>query len=160
MNVVTIGAYGFSEEAFFRTLQAARVDLFCDIRWRRGVRGATYAFANSQRLQSRLAELEISYLHRKALAPSPAVRRRQSEADKAEKVAKRQRTRLGAPFIQAYGAEVLAHFDPEAFAAALDPEARVLALFCVERAPEACHRMLVAETLETSLGWKVEHLVP
>ncbi len=51
-RIVTIGVYGFEEEEFFAALANARVDLFCDVRRRRGVRGARYAFANSQRLQA------------------------------------------------------------------------------------------------------------
>ena len=43
-KIVTIGVYGFDETGFFRALQDAEVDTFCDIRDRRGVRGATYAF--------------------------------------------------------------------------------------------------------------------
>ena len=70
LKIVTIGVFGFSEEAFFHALQTAQVDTFCDIRQRRGVRGATYAFCNSKRLQTRLAELGIRYLHRKDLAPT------------------------------------------------------------------------------------------
>lgn len=52
LNVVTIGVYGYTPETFFAALQEAGVDLLCDIRQRRGVRGAEYAFANSQRLQA------------------------------------------------------------------------------------------------------------
>jgi uncharacterized protein (DUF488 family) len=97
MRIVTIGVYGFSEEAFFRTLQEAGVDTFCDIRWRRGVRGREYAFANSARLQKRLAELGIRYLHFRELAPSPELRKRQTAADKAAGVEKRKRTGLVKP---------------------------------------------------------------
>ncbi len=53
-KIVTIGAIGYSAEAFFRALQQAGVDTFVDVRRRRAVRGADYAFANSQRLQARL----------------------------------------------------------------------------------------------------------
>ncbi len=67
---VTIGVYGFDEAGFFQALQDAGVDTFCDIRRRRGVRGSAYAFANSQRLQGRLAELGIRYIYRSDLAPS------------------------------------------------------------------------------------------
>ncbi|MFN2179799.1 MAG: hypothetical protein ACK2UV_09955, partial [Candidatus Promineifilaceae bacterium] len=55
--IVTIGVYGFDETTFFQALKDAGVDTFCDIRRRRGVRGSRYAFANSKRLQKRLAEL-------------------------------------------------------------------------------------------------------
>ena len=71
-KIVTIGVYGFDEARFFEALRKVKVDTFCDIRNRRGVRGSTYAFANSLRLQARLAELGIRYLYRKDLAPTKA----------------------------------------------------------------------------------------
>ena len=161
-KIITIGVYGFDAESFFDALQAANVDTFCDIRSRRGVRGAAYAFANSVRLQARLAELGIRYLHCKELAPTKAVRDKQAEADKADKVAKRERTTLGAAFIEAYHAECLAHFEPQSLLDALELEsdAQVVALFCVEREPAACHRSLVADKLAKELGLEVEDIVP
>ncbi|MEZ4706308.1 MAG: DUF488 domain-containing protein [Caldilineaceae bacterium] len=160
IKIVTIGAYGFNETGFFRALQKAQVDTFCDIRLRRGVRGRQYAFANSQRLQNRLAELGICYLYRQDLAPTRAVRAVQDNADKASKTAKRQRTQLGAAFTAAYEAECLAHFDPLTLVAELPPDAKVVALFCVERTPDACHRSLVAAKLAHELELDVEHLLP
>lgn len=136
------------------------MDLFVDIRQRRGVRGAQYAFVNSQRLQSRLAELGIGYLHRKDLAPTTAVRDYQKAADKTSQTAKRQRTALGRAFIEAYETNVLTPFKPESLIDDLPPEAQVMALFCVEREPVACHRSLVAERLEQVLGWEVMHITP
>src|SRR5437588_11933269 len=102
MRIITSGVYGFSEEVFFQKLQQAGVDTFCDIRWRRGVRGREYAFANSRRLQKRLAELGIRYLHCRELAPSPALRKRQTAADTAAGIEKRKRTSLGEAFIAGY----------------------------------------------------------
>ena len=156
-RIVTMGVYGSSEAEFFSALQNAHVDLFCDIRGRRGVRGSQYAFANSQRLQARLEELGIQYRHTKELAPGEAVRQAQSEADKAAKIAKRKRTQLGPVFIQAYHETVLDDFSPQAFLASLPSDVKTLAFFCVERAPEACHRSLVAQTF-ADLGLEVEHL--
>ncbi len=160
MRIVTIGVYGFTEETFFQALQDAGVDVLWDIRLRRGVRGATYAFANSQRLQKRLAELGIAYRHVKELAPTHAIRERQYAADKSAKVAKRQRTQLDPAFIQAYREGVLVRFDPQTLPDALPADAQVIALLCVEREPAACHRSLVAAHLHTALGWPVEHLLP
>lgn len=160
IKLVTIGVYGFEEEPFFGALQEANVDTFCDVRWRRGLRGATYAFANSQRLQERLADLGIRYLHRRDLAPSPAVRRKQAEADKKSKTPRRQRTALSEAFVEAYRQEVLSGFDPQSLLADLPQDARVVALFCVEGEPAACHRSHLAQHLQDSLGLDVEHLVP
>ena len=160
LRIVTIGVYGFDEAGFFRALQDAKVDTLCDIRYRRGVRGATYAFANSQRLQARLADLGISYLHRKDLAPSKDVRSKQVEADKATKTAKRQRTELEQAFIEGYQNECLMGFHPQNLLDDLKPDAQVVALFCVEREPAACHRSLVADKLAKELSLEVEHILP
>jgi len=73
-TIVTIGIYGFDAERFFQALQNTHIDTLCDIRDRRGVRGSDYTFANSTRLQQRLAELNIRYIHLKRLAPSQEVR--------------------------------------------------------------------------------------
>ncbi len=157
---ITIGVYGATEDSFFQALQTAGVDTFCDIRQRRGVRGAKYAFVNSKRLQAKLAELGIRYLHRKDLAPTTAVRQRQKDADKASKTAKRKRTTLGPAFIAAYEEEILTNFDPQSLLDDLPPNADVVALFCVEREPAACHRSLVAHKLQNEMGLTVDHIVP
>ena len=157
---VTIGVYGFDEAGFFSTLQAADVDTFCDIRLRRGLRGSTYAFANSKRLQARLAELDIRYLHCKELAPTKAVRDLQFAADKETKTAKRQRTTISPDFADAFQAEILAKFDSRQFVTDLGGDAQIIALFCVEREAAACHRSLVAMRLENDLGIQVRHITP
>jgi len=156
-RIVTLGVYGKSETEFFESLKQAHVDLFCDIRARRGVRGSDYTFVNSQRLQARLAEMAIAYRHVKELAPSEEVRQAQYRADKANKTAKRQRSGLDTVFIQAYEQSILDHFSPQSFLESLPPEVRTLALFCVERAPEACHRSLAAQRF-ADLGVEVQHL--
>jgi len=162
LRLVTIGVYGFSEAAFFDALRTTGVDTFCDIRWRRGVRGAEYAFANRARLQARLAEFGIRYLHYRELAPPPELRRRQTEADKTEHTAKRKRLALSDAFIAAYRQELLSQLDSRRFVDGLGAEARVVALFCVEREPGACHRSLLAERLQNDLGAVIElvHLTP
>jgi uncharacterized protein (DUF488 family) len=157
---VTIGVYGFDAEQFFQALVAARVDTLCDIRRRRGVRGAEYAFANSQRLQERLAELGIRYLHYIDLAPSTALRKQQEAADKQGHTARRKRALLSPQFVQGYEQSVLADFDAAAFVASLGPDARVAALLCVEREPAACHRSLLAAHLHAKLGVSVRHVTP
>jgi uncharacterized protein (DUF488 family) len=159
-KVVTIGVYGFSEDGFFAALEQADVDVFCDVRQRRGVRGAAYAFANSRRLQARLAQLGIHYLHRKDLAPTTAVRQQQKTADKSDKVAKRQRDQLSRAFINAYETETLSRFEPQSLLDDLPPDAEVVALFCVEREPAACHRSLVAQKLAQAFNIPIIDIRP
>ncbi len=157
---VTIGVYGWDEEGFYAALRQARVDTLCDLRRRRGVRGAAYAFANSEHLQADLARAGIRYVHRLDLAPSAQVREQQYAADVAARTPRRQRAVLDLGFVEAYQRECLQNFDSRRFVAELGPEAMVIALFCVEREPAACHRGLLAQRLEADLGVAVKHLVP
>lgn len=159
-EIVTIGVYGWDATRFFQALLDARVDTLCDIRDRRGVRGSEYSFANRERLQGRLEQLGIHYIHRRDLAPSREVRELQYRADRTEHVAKRQRVDLTPDFVQAYRRERLAQLSSAAFITQLGPEARVIALFCVERDAAACHRSLVAVWLAHDLGVKVTHITP
>ncbi|HTK08122.1 MAG TPA: DUF488 domain-containing protein [Ktedonobacteraceae bacterium] len=159
-TVVTIGVYGFTAESFFLTLQAAHVDTFCDLRERRGVRGSAYAFANRERLQQRLQELHIRYIHAKELAPSASIRALQTQEDKKQHEQKRSREKLSARFIDTYQQNYLAIFDAHRFLQQCGDDTHVLALFCVEREPAACHRSLVAERLEQDLQLVVIHLLP
>ncbi len=156
-RIVTIGVYGSSEQAFFQALLDAGVDTFCDVRRRRGVRGSEYAFVNSRRLQARLAEMGIRYLHRLDFSPTPEIRARQRAADQLSKSAKRGRAQLAPDFIAAYEDEVLASLDAADFLESLAPS-RVTALFCVERDAAACHRSLLAARLQRDAGAEVEHL--
>ena len=160
IKIVTIGVYGFDESGFFDALCQAAVDTFCDIRSRRGLRGSTYAFANSMRLQARLSELGIRYIYRKDLGPTKTVRDKQAAADKASKTAKRKRITLGEAFIEAYQTECLAEFEPQSLLDELESDAKVVALFCVETAPAACHRSLVADKLAKTLDVEVEDILP
>jgi uncharacterized protein (DUF488 family) len=159
-EIVTIGAYGWDAGRFFAALAEARVEAFCDLRARRGVRGREYAWANSRKLQAALMEHGIRYLHFPELAPTGAARAAQAAADKAAGVAKRKRSALGAAFVEAYQQERLSAFDPSTFLSALGSDARVVALFCVERDPAACHRSLLAARLAGDLGTPVLHLLP
>ena len=160
IEFVTVGVYGFSADGFFEALQAAHVDTLCDIRRRRAVRGHEYAFANSIRLQERLASLGIRYIHRLDLSPSNELRARQEAADKQGHTARRKRSELSEVFIEGYQQEVLAHFDAAAFVESLPPDAHVVALLCVEREPAACHRSLLAGYLHKALGVQVQHITP
>jgi uncharacterized protein (DUF488 family) len=160
IKIVTIGTYGFTEETFFGALQNAGVQMFYDIRWRRGVRGAEYAFVNHKRLVARLETIGIEYIHRRDLAPTPEIRQQQRDADKSEKIAKRKRGTLSPDFISAYRENILPNFDGQAFLEGLPEGTGVIALFCVEREPAACHRSLVAERLRNFDQVVVDHLIP
>lgn len=159
MNIFTIGAYGNTEEQFFKKLLDNGIDTFCDLRQRRGVRGSEYAFVNSYALQSKLNELDIKYAHIKELAPTTTIREKQWADDARKGVHKHTRTVLGEIFKAEYERLILKSFDLDKFVEALDNVgASNVALFCVERGAAACHRSLVAAMLEKKFGCKTINL--
>ena len=159
-GVLTIGVYGFAESSFVDALESAHVDVLVDIRSRRGVRGADYAFANANRLIAILGNAGIRYVHAKELAPSQAVRDEQRRADHLEGVAKRGRMRLAAAFVAAYERECLSRFDTRSFVEKYLTSARFPAFLCVERDPSACHRSLVADRVAMDLSVPRSDLQP
>lgn len=158
MEFFTIGVYNSTEEEFFSKLENNSIDTFCDIRQRRGVRGAKYAFVNSTRLQEKLKDLGLRYQHILGLAPTKEIRELQKAADNRKGELKRTRNELGEIFSTAYGKDILERFDFKSFLLNLEKVgARRVVLFCVEEKPEACHRSLVTDALE-NLNYKIRHL--
>lgn len=155
----TIGVYGFDARSFRSELERADVRLLLDVRQRRGVRGASYAWANSVRLQAMLAEAGIAYRHHVQLAPTTELRQLQYAEDAPQGVGKRTRHELAAAYVSRYTAEILDRADLEDVVSEL-PGSGTAALFCVERDPEACHRSLVAQRLVERYELTVEHLRP
>jgi uncharacterized protein (DUF488 family) len=158
-RVLTIGVYDWDADSFLDALATADVGLLLDVRQRRGVRGSTYAWANSKRLQAALAAAGIAYEHRPDLAPTTELRHLQYAADDREGVGKRNRARLAPEYTEGYLEQILSQVDLDELAAGL-PADHATALLCVERDPEACHRSLIAERLAKRPGIRVEHLVP
>lgn len=158
MKFFTIGVYNSTKEDFFNKLSENKIDTFCDIRRRRGVRGAKYAFVNSKRLQKKLDELEIKYGHVIDLAPTNEIRELQKEADAQKKEMKRSRNSLGEVFSSRYKSMILEKFDFESFIESLENVgAKRVVLFCVEEKAQACHRSLVADKLK-ELGYEINHI--
>ncbi|MDM1370280.1 DUF488 domain-containing protein [Myroides marinus] len=158
MEFFTIGVYNSTEEEYFNKLIDNNIDVFCDIRQRRGVRGAKYSFVNSNRLQTKLNELDIKYGHIIDLAPTTEIRELQKEADAKQGELKRDRNKLGKIFTIAYKDRILSNFNFDNFTDKLDEVgAKRIVLFCVEEKAEACHRSIVTDKLK-KLGYKITHL--
>ena len=96
--IYTIGVYGSSENDFFQKLTDNQVDTFCDIRRRRAVRGSSYAYVNSNRLQDKIGKLSIRYIHETRLAPTIEIMRLQEKSDQVNKIRRRDREELDAAF--------------------------------------------------------------
>jgi uncharacterized protein (DUF488 family) len=159
LRIVTIGVYGFDGESHLRRLREANVRLLLDVRQRRGVRGAEYAWANSRRLQAALVASRIAYEHHPELAPTTELRHLQYAEDDRLGVGKRSRRELAAEYTRRYTTEILDRADLTPIVSALS-SGGTAALFCVERDPEACHRSLIARRLTEQHRVTVEHLRP
>jgi uncharacterized protein (DUF488 family) len=158
-TIATIGVYGWTLERFLAALGTADVHLVLDVRQRRGVRGAEYAWANSLRLQDALSQAGIRYRHQQELAPTSDLRQLQYQEDARQGVGKRSRAGLAPEYRERYLREILDHVDLGRLLHELPPDG-LAALICVERDPEACHRSLIAERLAAEYGASVVHLRP
>jgi uncharacterized protein (DUF488 family) len=158
-SLATIGVYEYDQAGFLDALRDAEVRLLLDVRQRRGVRGARYAWANARRLEVALAEAGIGYRHLKELAPTTELRQLQYREDDRQGVGKRSRARLATAYVDGYEREILDGADLGRLAAELPSTGRA-ALLCVERDPEACHRSLIASRLAAEHGVTVTHLRP
>jgi uncharacterized protein (DUF488 family) len=158
-ELVTIGVYDWTLDAFLAALAEADVREVLDVRQRRGVRGAQYAWANAKRLEAALAEAGIAYRHLPELAPTTELRELQYAEDDRTGEGKRSRSRLAEAYVERYTGEILDRADLDAVVAELPAEGAA-ALLCVERDAEACHRSLVAERVKDDHGVRVTHLTP
>lgn len=84
-EIYTIGVYASTEESFFNKLTDNKIDVFCDIRQRRGVRGSKYSYVNIRYLQEKLTPLGINYVYAKELAPTTEIREKQHAEDALKK---------------------------------------------------------------------------
>ena len=158
-KIATIGVYEFDGASFVAALDAADVTQVIDIRQRRGVRGAQYAWANAQRLQARLGDVGIGYVYHPELAPDTELRHLQYREDDRQGVGKRSRQTLAPDYVREYTEEILDLVPLEPLVRGL-PVHGIGALLCVEATAEACHRSLVAQRLHERFGFEVVNTEP
>jgi uncharacterized protein (DUF488 family) len=156
-RIATVGVYGATLDSFLAALRRAGVTQILDIRQRRGVRGAEYAWANAARLQDALAGAGIGYRHHKELAPTTELRQLQYADDDRHGVGKRSRRGLAPDFAERYVHEILDAADLGPLVAEL-PSEGIAALLCVEADAAACHRSLVAARLADEHGFEIVDL--
>ena len=158
MKVYTIGVYNTTEDAFFNKLLENKIDTFCDIRQRRGVRGREYSFVNSNYLQAKLKALNISYMHCLELAPTSEIREKQKLHDIQHGVQKRSRDVLGDVFTREYNNKISTFNFDDFYDKLNNLGALHVVLFCVEEKASACHRSIVALKLKEKFECEVIHL--
>lgn len=159
MEFFTIGVFNSGKQEFFGKLTKYKIDVFCDIRQRRGVRGDKYSFVNNKRLQQSLEELGIQYQYVPGLAPTPALRQLQKDSDTTTGKTKTDRQELSKEFIREYTNNILNKFDFETFFDEIQENgSKRIVFFCVEQLPEACHRYLVANWISEKWKWATKHL--
>jgi uncharacterized protein (DUF488 family) len=159
MDFFTIGVFHSTEEEFFRKLIKNKIDHFCDIRQRRGVRGSKYSFVNSNKLQEKLAQLGIHYEYIPGLAPTQKIRDIQNKMDLEKGELKTERKVLGKSFTTEYKKGILEHFDFNSLLKNFEQlGSKRIVFFCVEEVASACHRSLVAEKLQDDFHLKLTNL--
>lgn len=159
MKIFTIGVYGCMEEEFYSKLINNHIDVFCDIRQRRGVRGSKYAFVNSNYLQAKLSNIGIKYVYEKQLAPTKEIREMQWAEDKKEGQTKKTRETLGHAFCCGYNHLILDTFNFDKLMSKLNAlNAENVVFFCLEFHPEACHRSLLAKRMAKKYNLEVVNL--
>jgi len=159
MEFFTIGVYNSTEDLFFNKLIDNNIDTFCDIRLRRGVRGAKYSFVNSTKLQEKLFRLGLKYEHCIELAPTNEIRDSQKNEDKINFQNKRDRQVLGETFIKEYKDKILDKFELKSFLEKLeDSGSKNIVFFCVEENSIACHRSILTNEIEQKFNFKIKHL--
>ncbi|GAK37941.1 DUF488 domain-containing protein [Bacteroides graminisolvens] len=160
MRFYTIGVYGSTEQSFFDKLKENKIDTFCDIRQRRGVRGKKYAYVNSLYLQKKLKECGIRYLYVPNLAPTSEIRNIQKKTDKKDNISKSNRVQISKDFELEYKNKVLSTFDFDSFITNLETSSAAtnVVLFCVEETAEACHRSIVANALHLKYNNFIKNL--
>lgn len=159
IKIYTIGVYNSTEDSFFKKLTDNNIEMFCDVRQRRGVRGSQYKYVNSSYLQSKLEELGVKYRYIKELAPTNEIRQKQKDFDKINGETKKQRKELGLVFKYEYIKCILDTFDLEGLANELvECGASNIVFFCVEEFASACHRSLIANRLANMLNCEIINL--
>jgi uncharacterized protein (DUF488 family) len=159
LQFFSIGVYGTTEESFFEKLTQNKINIFCDIRNRRGVRGSHYSYANSNKLQEKLGERGITYLYVPGLAPTNEIRNIQNAVDKKEGISIRQRDQLSDKFREEFEKRILSKFNFKDFLKLLEKQdAKRVVLFCVEADHQACHRSLIMQKLHDDFNYTITHL--
>jgi uncharacterized protein (DUF488 family) len=158
-KIATIGVYDFDGASFVTALDGAGVTQVIDIRQRRGVRGSQYAWANSERLQARLAAAQIGYEYHPELAPDTELRQLQYREDDRRGEGKRSRQTLAPEYVAQFTSEILNLVPLEPLIRRL-PVHGIAALLCVEATAQSCHRSLVAGRLHERFGFAVVDIEP
>lgn len=156
MNIFTIGVYNSNEQDFFNKLLEAKVNIFVDVRKRRGVRGKKYSFVNSVYLQQELSHKKIKYIYIKDLAPTEDIRYIQKKIDAKSNILKTNRVRLSDEFKEKY-VKLVDNFDFTSFFNSIMDTDNIV-FFCVEENHEACHRSLITKHISTKYGGEIIHL--
>jgi uncharacterized protein (DUF488 family) len=141
--ICTIGYEGATVDAFLRALEQARVELVLDIR---AVAASRKKGFSKNQLAAHLADAGIAYRHLRGLGTP-----------------KRGRDAAHTGDLDTFESVFLSHMEePEAQfdlaeAIALAKE-RQICLLCLERDPNRCHRLIVAERMAGETRQALDHL--
>jgi uncharacterized protein (DUF488 family) len=146
MKLATIGYEGAPQEAVFKALSAAKVDLLVDVR---AVTSSRRPGFSKSHLMAGLPERGIGYLHLRGLG-----------TPKDGRLAARSRDRKGLQRVfAAHMKTPEARHDYQVLLGLLR-SGKKICLMCYEHDPAECHRTIIAERVGQELGLAVENLAP
>jgi uncharacterized protein (DUF488 family) len=146
MKLATIGYEGAPQDAVFKALRAAKVDLLVDVR---AVTSSRRPGFSKSHLQAGLTAQGIGYLHLKGLG-TPKEGRLAARAGDLKGLGRVFAAHMKTPE---------ARHDYEALLGLLR-SGKKICLMCYEHAPAECHRTIIAERVRQELGLAVENLAP
>jgi uncharacterized protein (DUF488 family) len=142
-SIFTIGYAGASMPAFISALREVGVELVLDIRALPASRKKGFSKTS---LAAHLDDADIAYRHLRALG-TPKAGREAARSGDIEAFERIFRSQLEEP-------EAVLDLG-EALELA---QAKPVCLLCMERDPEHCHRLIVAERMAEQTGQKITHL--
>ena len=142
--IYTIGYQGLTIEEYLNILTENDVNVLCDLRHNTSSRWKPDF--SKKRLADRLAQLGIKYIHIPQLGIESARRKNVSSDEDLTKL------------FEEYSAELPSHKQELQELKALHNQHHKIALTCLERDPQQCHRTCVSDYLNTTHGIEVHHL--
>ena len=142
--IYTIGYQGLTIEEFLNILTENDVNVLCDLRHSTSSRWKPDF--SKKRLADRLAQLEIKYIHIPQLGIESARRKNVSSDEDLAKL------------FEEYSAELPRHKQELQELKTLHNQHHKIALTCLERDPQQCHRTYVSDYLNATHGIEIRHL--
>ncbi|MFQ5868560.1 MAG: DUF488 family protein [Candidatus Zixiibacteriota bacterium] len=143
--IFTIGYQGYSLSELVNTLKKRGIDTLVDVRYDAYSKRPEFC---KGRLRSAIQEARIEYIHRPELGTPTQLRKKITDARSGQEVFRLYFERISK--VNYRYVEAVAELASQ----------RRVALMCMEKEPERCHRKILADFLSRKFRFEVVHLAP